>query len=327
MIRIAFLIVILLAVIACHAPEKEHAGTAVVDPLPSWNDGAIKSSIIDYVNRVTKEGPDFIPLTDRIATFDNDGTLWAERPYVQELFALSQVKKMVENDPSLAKRQPFKAVVEGDREYLKKGGDKALIELVAQTHTGMSEAAFEMATTAFFAGATFPGLNVPIRQIRYQPQLELLDYLRANDFQVYICTGGTIEFVRSISMEYYGVEPDHVIGTSFQYVYVDSTKEIYRQPALDHFNDKTGKPVGIQLHIGKKPVFACGNEGGSGDIAMLSYCQSSTYPTFQLLINHDDDVREFLYSEGDSASLKAAAAGQWNVVSIKNDWREVFAKE
>jgi sulfur carrier protein ThiS len=296
------------------------------DPLPSWNEGTLKSNIIAYVNKVTKEGsPDFIPVEDRISTFDNDGTLWAEKPYVQELFAFYRVKKMVEAKPELAKQQPFKAVVEKDKNFFAKGGDKALIELVAATHTGMTEDQFESSVKDFFAGAQYPGKNVPIKQIRYQPQLELLNYLRANGFKTFIVTGGTIELVRAISDDFYGIPKDQVVGTSFKYKFDDATNTIQREPALDLLNDKVGKPVGIQLHIGQRPVFACGNEGGSGDIAMLKYSQGNKYPSFQLLVNHNDSIREYNYQEKDNASLNAAAKNNWHVIDMKKDWKKVFA--
>jgi hypothetical protein len=305
--------------------STETVGTSG-DPLPSWNDGALKKDIIDYVTKVTKEGtPDFIPVENRIATFDNDGTLWAEKPYVQELFAFYRVKKMVEAKPELAKQQPFKAVVEKDKTFFEKGGDKALIELVAATHTGMTEDQFEIAAKDFFAGAQYPGKNVPLKQIRYQPQLELLDYLRANGFKTFIVTGGTIELVRAISSDFYGIPKDQVVGTSFKYKFDDATRTITREPALDLLNDKGGKPVGIQLHIGQRPVFACGNEGGAGDIAMLKYCQSNKYPSFQMLVNHNDSIREYSYQEKDNASLDTAAKNNWHVIDMKKDWKKIFA--
>ncbi|PTS91319.1 haloacid dehalogenase-like hydrolase [Flavobacterium sp. HMWF030] len=295
------------------------------DPLPSWNDGALKKDIIDYVTKVTKEGsPDFIPVENRIATFDNDGTLWAEKPYVQELFAFYRVKKMVEANPALAQKQPFKAVVEKDKAFFEKGGDKALIELVAATHTGMTEDEFEADAAAFFAGAKYPGKNVSLKQIRYQPQLELLNYLRANGFKTFIVTGGTVELVRAISADFYGIPKDQVVGTSFKYTFDDTTNSIKRQAALDHFNDKEGKPVGIQLHIGQRPVFACGNEGGAGDLAMLRYSQGNKYPSFQLIVNHNDSIREYSYQEKDNLSLNTAAKYKYHVISIKDDWKKVF---
>ncbi|MFH6998013.1 HAD family hydrolase [Flavobacterium sp. FlaQc-57] len=295
------------------------------DPLPSWNDGAVKKDIIDYVTKVTKEGsPDFIPVENRIATFDNDGTLWAEKPYVQELFAFYRVKKMVEANPALAQKQPFKAVVEKDKTFFEKGGDKALIELVAATHTGMTEDEFEADAKEFFTGAKYPGKNVSLKQIRYQPQLELLNYLRANGFKTFIVTGGTVELVRAISEEFYGIPKDQVVGTSFKYKFDDAKNAVQREPALDHFNDKEGKPVGIQLHIGQRPVFACGNEGGAGDLAMLRYSQGNKYPSFQLIVNHNDSIREYSYQEKDNLSLNTAAKYKYHVISIKDDWKKVF---
>ncbi|MFZ0596005.1 MAG: HAD family hydrolase [Flavobacterium sp.] len=295
------------------------------DPLPSWNDGALKKEIIAYVTKVTKTGsPDFIPVEDRIATFDNDGTLWAEKPYVQELFAFYRVKKMVEANPSLAQKQPFKAVIEKDKTYFETGGEKALIELIAATHTGMTEDEFEAGTKEFFAGAQYPGKNVPIKQIRYQPQLELLDYLRANGFKTFIVTGGTVELVRAISSDFYGIPKDQVVGTSFKYKFDDATNSIQRQPALDLLNDKEGKPVGIQLHIGQRPVFACGNEGGAGDLAMLRYSQGSKYPSFQMIVNHNDAAREYSYEEKDNLSLNTAVRYKYHVISMKEDWKKIF---
>ncbi|QLC66724.1 haloacid dehalogenase-like hydrolase [Flavobacterium sp. LPB0248] len=295
------------------------------DPLPSWNDGALKKDIIAYVEKVTKEGsPDFIPIESRIATFDNDGTLWAEKPYVQELFAFYRVKKMVEAKPELAKKQPFKAVIEKDKTFFEKGGDKALIELVAATHTGMTEDEFETSVNDFFKTAQYPGKNVPVKQIRYQPQLELLNYLRANGFKTFIVTGGTVEVVRAISQDFYGIPKDQVVGTSFKYKFDDAKNAVLREPALDHFNDKEGKPVGIQLHIGQRPVFACGNEGGAGDLAMLRYSSGSKYPSFQLIVNHNDSIREYNYQEKDNLSLNMAAKYKYHVISMKDDWKKIF---
>ena len=334
--KIYLLPVFLLLLISCKKSESSTTSenpkdsTEVVatsgDPLPSWNDGALKKDIIDYVTKVTKEGsPDFIPIENRIATFDNDGTLWAEKPYVQELFAFYRVKKMVEAKPELAQRQPFKAVVEKDKTFFEKGGEKALIELVAATHTGMTEDEFEASTKEFFAEAKYPGKNVTLKQIRYQPQLELLNYLRANGFKTFIVTGGTIELVRAISADFYGIPKEQVVGTSFKYKFDDVTGNIIRQPALDLLDDKVGKPVGIQLHIGQRPVFACGNEGGAGDLAMLKYSQGSKYPSFQMLVNHNDSIREYSYQEKDNLSLNTAAKNKYHVISMKDDWKKVFA--
>lgn len=297
------------------------------DPLPSWNDGVLKQSIIAYVKKVTDSSSnDFIPLIDRIATFDNDGTLWAERPYVQELFAFYQVKKMVEKDPALKTQQPFKAVIENDKAYFNNGGEKAVLQLIAATHAGMTEDQFELSVKDFFSTVTYPSYNVPVSKIIYQPQLELLNYLRENGFKTFICTGGTVEFVRGISQQLYGIPKYQVIGTTFKYKFDDSTISIMRESSPNLINDKEGKPAGIQMHIGQRPVFACGNEGGEGDIAMLKYSQSSKYPSFQLLINHDDAEREYAYQEKTNASLNAAAKNKWHVVSMKNDWKKIFVE-
>jgi phosphoserine phosphatase len=295
------------------------------DPLPSWNEGKLKSAIIAYVDKVTKEGSsDFIPVEDRIATFDNDGTLWAEKPLVQELFAFYRIKKMVEAKPELAQKQPFKAVIEKDKTFFEKGGDKVLIELIIKTHTGMTEDEFEADVKDFLAETKYPGKNVPLKLIRYQPQLELLNYLRSNGFKTFIVTGGTIEFVRSISADFYGIPKEQVIGTSFKYKYDETTNNIHRESALNHFNDKEGKPVSIQLHIGKRPVFACGNEGGAGDLAMLKYSQGNKYLSFQLLVNHNDSIREYNYQEKGNLSLNTAAKNKYHVISMKEDWKKIF---
>ena len=329
---IACCCLLLLCCFGCNTDDQPNAEqisdnskNSSTDPLPSWTDGALKKSIIAYVEgAVDSNSKNFIPVADRIATFDNDGTLWAERPYVQELFAFYMVKKMVAANPELAQKQPFKAVVENDKTYFKEGGDKALVQLLGATHTGTTEDEFESAAKDFFANATYPHFNVPVSQIVYQPQIELLNYLRENGFKTFICTGGTIEFVRGISQQLYGIPKDQVIGTTFKYKFVDSNRTVMREPALDIFNDKEGKPVSIQVHIGQRPVFACGNEGGAGDIAMLKYSQSSKYHSFQMIVNHDDSTREFAYQEKDSASLKAAVKNNWHVISMKNDWKQVF---
>lgn len=333
--RILFLPFVVLFFLSCKKSETSTTPTTDTkqtetnisgDPLPSWNDGTLKSDIIAYVEKVTKKGSqDFIPEEYRIATFDNDGTLWAEKPLVQELFAFYRVKKMVEANPALAQKQPFKAVLEKDKSYFEKGGEKALIELVAATHTGMSEDEFETSVNDFFKEAKYPGKNVAVKQIRYQPQLELLNYLRTNGFKTYIVTGGTIEVVRGIAQDFYGIPKNQVVGTSFKYKYDPEKNVVLREPALDLFNDKEGKPVSIQLHIGQRPVFACGNEGGAGDIAMLKYSQGNKYPSFQLLVNHNDSIREFSYQEKDNASLNAAVKNKWHVIDMKKDWKKVFS--
>lgn len=319
---------VLLTLISCTAKDEQLSASTpslTGDPLPSWNDGPLKEAIVAYVRNVTDSvSSSFIPAVDRIATFDNDGTLWAEKPIVQELFAFYRVNEITKKDPAFAKKQPFKAVVENDKEYFVKGGEKTLLQLIGATHTGMTEEEFDASVTRFFADARYPRGNVPLNQIVYQPQLELLQYLRVNGFKVFICSGGTIEVMRGISQQFYGIPKEQVIGTTFKYKFIDSTRSIMRLPEIVHLNDKEGKPVTIQEHIGRRPVFACGNEGGEGDIAMLKYSQGSKYPSFQMIINHDDSVREFSYSEKTNRSLSEATKNKWHIVSMKNDWKQVF---
>lgn len=316
-----------IVLLSCSKEVKQETQQAeqVIDPLPSWNDTPLKKAIIAYVNNVTDfSHKDFIPVEDRIATFDNDGTLWSEKPLVQELYSLYRVEKLLTIHPEWKNKQPFKAVAEKDKAYFEKGGTKTLVELVLATHTGITQDEFEASVKDFYATVKYPGATGGIKSITYQPQKELMDYLRNNGFKVYICTGGTLDFVRGISMELYGVPKEQVIASSVKYKFDDSL--LMREPELDVYNDKEMKPVSIHRVIGKKPVFACGNEGGAGDIAMLKYSQASDYPSFQLLVNHNDSIREFYYQEKDSASLKAAAQYQWNVLSMKDDWKVVYVK-
>jgi hypothetical protein len=190
----------------------------------------------------------------------------------------------------------------------------------------MTEDSFDSSVQGFFATARYPRGDVAVRQACYQPQIELINYLKANGFKVFICTGGTVEFVRGISAQLYGVPPERVIGTTFKYRYDEGKNAVMREPGIEHLTDKDVKPEVIQEHIGRRPVFACGNEGGGGDIWMLRYSQGSRYPSFQMIVNHDDSAREFYYQEKDNKSLDAAAKNNWHVISMKNDWRRVFVK-
>lgn len=306
------------------SPTPVHA---IDDPLPSWNDGRVKQSITEFVARVTTaNSPDFVPVADRIATFDNDGTLWAEKPVVQGMFVLARLKQMAAADPSLKQKQPFKAVLEGDVAYFKQAGEKAVMELLTATHANMTQAQFEQEVRQFFQTGVHPTLKLPYTQVTYKPMVELLEYLRANGFQTWICSGGGIDFMRVVSQPLYGIPPQQVIGSSGkqEFIQKDGKFVIWRLPEISRINDQAGKPVGINLHIGKRPVFAAGNERSGGDIAMLTYSQGRPGASFQLLINHDDAQREFAYQEPDNASLNAAQANGWQVVSIKNDWKQVF---
>ncbi|QYO64750.1 haloacid dehalogenase-like hydrolase [Leptolyngbya sp. 7M] len=252
------------------------------DPLPSWNDGEVKQSIIEFVTRVTTENsPDFVPIADRIATFDNDGTLWAEQPVVQGMFVLEKLQAMAAADPSLTQRQPFQAALERDVEYFKQAGEAAIMELLTATHTNMTQEQFQQEVQQFFATAIHPTLNLPYTKVTYRPMVELLEYLRANQFQTWICSGGGIDFMRVVSESLYGIPPEQVIGSFVkeEFIEVDGKDVIWRLPEIARINDQAGKPIGIDLHIGKRPVFAAGNERTGGDIAMLTYSQQQQ-PSF-----------------------------------------------
>ncbi len=303
------------------------AARAQADPLPSWNDGPVKQAIIDFVSRVTAEGgPDFLPVEQRIAVFDNDGTLWQEKPAVQGAFLADRVRALAEKDPSLRQRQPYKAVLEGDVDALMEGGEKAVMELFAATHANMTQEQFQAQVRQFLRTARHPKLGRPYTQLAYQPMLELLQYLRDNGFQTWISSGGGIDFMRVFSEELYGIPPEQVIGSSLETKYEKRGGKgvLWREPRPDHLNDKEGKPVGNDLHIGRPPVFVAGNVRSGGDIAMLDASRQRRGPSFQLLINHDDGAREFAYPEKDGASLRAAREGSWHVVSMRDDWKTVF---
>jgi hypothetical protein len=300
---------------------------AETDPLPSWNDGTVKQAITEFVSRITTPGsPNFVPVADRIATFDNDGTLWAEQPIVQGMFTLAKLKEMVATDPSLTQKQPFQAALAGDMAYFKQADEEAIVELLSLTHANMTQTQFEQEVQQFFKTGVYPTLKVPYTQVTYKPMVELLEYLRANGFQTWICSGGGVDFMRVVSQPLYGIPPQQVIGSHIkkEFTQKEGKFTLWRLPALGRINDKAGKPVGIDLHIGKRPVFAAGNVRSGGDIAMFTYSQQQQ-PSFQLLINHDDAQREFAYQEPDNASLNAARANGWQVVSMKKDWQTVFA--
>ncbi|AKQ63461.1 acid phosphatase [Myxococcus hansupus] len=297
------------------------------DPLPSWNEGTVKHAIIDFVTRATTEGDaGFVPVEARIATFDNDGTLWPEQPLVQGAFLLKPLRSRVKEDPTLSKRQPFKAILEGDLSELSLMDKARLTKLLGETHAGMTEEAFIRDVRTFFQNARHPRWDVPYNQLAYAPMLELLRYLRANGFQTWLASAGGIDFMRVISEATYGIPPQQVIGSQLKKSLDEAhaPSVLRREARVSHVNDKAGKPVGIDEHIGRRPVFAAGNVRSGGDIQMLQYTRKRGCPGFALLIHHDDAVREFAYEENDGASLKAARQGGWTVVSMQRDWRRIF---
>ncbi len=303
-------------------------------PLASWNGGAAKQSILDFVRRVTTEGsPDFVPELDRIAVFDNDGTLWAEQPfYFQGLFVFDRVRALLPQHPEWKDKQPFKAVLENDMKALAAAGETRLVELVMATHAGMTTEEFERIVKDWLASARHPKFKRPYTDLAYQPMLELLAFLRANDFKTFIVSGGGIEFVRTFSEKIYGIPPDQVVGSSIvtKYEVRDGRPVLVRQAKLDFYDDNEDKPVGINTFIGRRPIAAFGNS--DGDFQMLEWVTGGAGPRFGLLIHHDDAVREYAYDRTSfvgklNRGLDEAPKRGWTLVSMKNDWNRIFAFE
>jgi phosphoserine phosphatase len=318
-----------LAVLVVVAAGRGVVSRAQTDALASWNDGPAKRAIVDLVARVTREGgPDFVPMPERVATFDNDGTLWAEKPLPTEIyFVLSRVRELAARDPSLAARQPFKAALEGDVAYFHEAGARAIVELVGESHTGMAQESFAREVDRFFQNARHPTLHRPYGETGYQPMAELLTYLRASGFDVWICSGGTTDFMREIAPRIYDVPRDHVIGSDVRREsrVVDGRLVVWRLPGPALLNDKEMKPLTIDRQIGRRPLLASGNVGAGGDVAMLEYSKGRAGRSLQLLVNHDDADREFAYAEKTNESLEAARRNGFTVVSVRTDWKTIFA--
>jgi len=301
------------------------------DPLPSWNDGATKAAIVDFVGRVTTQnGPYFVPPAERIATFDNDGTLWIEQPmYVQLAFVLDRVKSMAPMHPEWKDKQPFAAVLDGDLKAVAASGEKGVAELVAITHAGMTTAEFEKIVTEWLATARDRRFKRLYTELVYQPMLELLAYLRANGFKTFIVSGGGIEFMRPWTEAIYGVPPEQVVGSSIKtrYEMRDSTPVLFRLPEVNFIDDKSGKPIGINEHIGRRPIAAFGNS--DGDLEMLQWTTLASGARFGLIVHHTDAEREYAYDRQShfgklDVALDAAAVNRWTVVDMKKDWKRIF---
>ena len=300
--------------------------------LPSWNDGATKQAILNFVAAVTREGsPDFVPRAERIATFDNDGTLWVEHPmYTQLAFALDRVKALAPLHPEWKNTQPFKAALEGDMKTLAELGEHGMAELVMATHAGMTTEEFEKIITDWFATARHPRFKRPYTELSYQPMIELLGYLRASGFKTFIVSGGGIEFMRPWTERVYGVPPERVVGSSIktQFQIRDGKPELFRLPELNFIDDKAGKPVGINEFIGRRPIAAFGNS--DGDLEMLQWTTMSGGARLGLLVHHTDAVREYAYDRDTpfgrlDKALDAAAINKWVVADMKDDWNRIFA--
>jgi len=312
-----------------------HIESGVGDDLPSWNEGTTKQSIIDFVKQVTDENnPNYVKPADRVATFDNDGTLWAEKPmYFQLYFLLQQVKDQAKNHPEWREQQPFKAVLEDDRETMKTFQVSDLLNLALASHSGMTQEEFEATVRAFITTAKHPEKNVLLTELVYQPMLELLDYLMDHNFKVFIVSGGGIDFIRAFSEEVYDIPRENVIGTAIQTDFIQEGEKSYlkRFPMIvPPIDDKEGKPVNLHRFIGRRPILAFGNS--DGDIQMLQYTDDREGASLCLILHHDDADREWAYDRQSKIGhldkgLEEAGSRGWTVVSMKNDFKKVFPSE
>jgi len=308
--------------------------TAAPDPLPSWNDGATKRALVDFVEQATQPGSArFVPPAERIATFDNDGTLWGEQPmYVQAFFIFDRIKALSPQHPEWKTQEPYAAVLRGDLKAALAGGEHGLVEMAMATHAGMTTDEFDRIVTQWITTAKHPRTGRLYTGMVYQPMLELLAYLRARGFKTYIVSGGGIEFMRPWTERVYGVPPEQVIGSSIKtrYELRDGKPVLVRLPEVEFVDDKAGKPVGIQSHIGRRPVIAVGNS--DGDLQMLQWTAAGAGPRLCVLLHHTDAAREWAYDRKSAvgrldAGLDEAAARGWTVIDMKQDWKLVYPVE
>ena len=301
------------------------------DPLASWNEGPARKAILEFVTAVTdKNGKDYVAPAERIATFDNDGTLWVEYPmYTQVLFAFERVKELAPQHPEWKTKQPFKALLEGDMKTVGASGMKGLMEIVLATHSGMTATEFAQEAGDWLRNTQHPKFKRPYVDAIYQPQLELLEYLRANGFKTFIVSGGGIAFMRPVTQEAYGIPPEQVVGSSVvsEFKIKDGKPVLVRMPKIDFINDKAGKPVGINSHIGHRPILAFGNS--DSDMQMIEYTMGGEGRRLGLFVHHTDAAREFAYDRKSHVgtldkALDQAAANGWIIVDMKKDWKTVF---
>jgi len=325
--RVTNVLLIALAIVGAMIP-------ASADALPSWNDGKAKQSIVDFVAEVTKEGaPDFVQPGERIAVFDNDGTLWAEQPlYFQFPFAIDRVKALAAQHPEWNQKEPFASLIKGDLEGALAGGEHSLMEIVVATHAGLTTEEFERVVKDWLATAKHPKTGRLLTEMSYQPMVELLAYLRANGFKTYIVSGGGIEFVRAFAERVYGIPPEQVIGSSgkLSFELRDGKPVLVKLPAIDFIDDKADKPVAIQKFIGRRPIAAFGNS--DGDLQMLQWTAAGSGARFCLYVHHTDADREWAYDRRSTIGrldqgLDEATQRGWTIVDMKSDWKNIFAPE
>jgi hypothetical protein len=307
------------------------AAAQIPDPLPSWSDGKAKQSVIEFVAKVTKKGsPDFVPPAERVAAFDNDGTLWAEQPmYFQAFFVFDRVKALASQHPEWRDQEPFASVLKGDIKAALYGGEHALLEMVMATHAGMTTEEFERIVTDWITTAKHPNTGRLFTEMVYQPMLELLAYFRVNGFKTFIVSGGGIEFMRPWTERVYGIPPEQVIGSSIKTKFEmrGGRPVLVRLPELNFLDDKTGKPVGINSHIGRRPIAAFGNS--DGDLQMLQWATAGLGRRFAVYVHHTDGEREWAYDRDSSIGrldqgLEEAKKSGWTVVDMKVDWKVIY---
>lgn len=322
---------VLLCALAFFAALSAEALAAADDPLPSWNEIAAKKAIVAFVEKVTKPGsPDFVPPAERIATFDNDGCLWAEQPmYFQAFFIFDRIKTLAPQHPEWKDKEPFASVLKGDVKSALAGGEHGLLEMAMATHAGMTSDEFTQIVKDWIATAKHPVTKRPYTEMVYQPMLEVLAYLRANGFKTFIVSGGGIEFMRPWSEKVYGIPPEQVIGSSIKTKFEmrDGKPVLVRLPELNFIDDKAGKPVGIQQHIGRRPILAFGNS--DGDLQMLQWTAAGSGARFMGLVHHTDAEREWAYDRKShigklDKALEEAKTKGWTVVDMKRDWKVIY---
>lgn len=307
------------------------AAATAAEPLPSWNEGETKSAIIEFVKKTTTEGSDdFVPVAERIATFDNDGCLWAEQPlYFQLIYAIDRVKAMADEHPEWQEAEPFASVLKGDMDGVVASGKAGLMQLIAASHAGMTSEEFAEAVAEWLKTEKHPKTGKPYNKMIYQPMLELLEYLRANDYKTFIVSGGGIDFMRVFAEETYGIPPEQVIGSSLKAAYEvhDDGPVIRKLPELNFIDDKAGKPVGIHQHIGRRPILAAGNS--DGDFQMLEWTTSGDGPRMGILVHHTDAEREWAYDRDShigklDRGLEEGPERGWLIVDMKTTWKQIY---
>jgi len=320
-----------LSLLLLAAASASPSASRAADPLPSWNDGVAKQSIVAFVERVTAEGAsEFVSLEERVAVFDNDGTLWSEQPmYFQLAFAIDRIRALAPEHPKWKGEQPFRAVLENDHEALVAAGMEGLMKLLMASHAGMSTDVFARIVRDWLATALHPRFERPYTELVYQPMLELLAYLRANGFETYIVSGGGMDFLRVFAQEVYGVPPDHVVGSMIatRFELRAGVPTIVRLPKIHFIDDKEGKPVAIHRFIGRRPLAAFGNS--DGDLQMLQYTAARKGPSFSLIVHHTDGEREWAYDRDShigrlDEALDEARARGFTIVNMKEDWNTVY---